>query len=155
MEEKEKSIFEKILSNDKPRTNLETLKVIPQSEWEHKYVLFSGDESVDKLDSIESFLSKEQVLAFIKDDFLILITEERYGLTIIPLYQLFKRTGDKAIKELMEWFLSRILVSLRLTRSKEGFERQLQAMIMPKKEKGFEIPFVKKKEKPEEEVIYE
>lgn len=104
---------------------------IPSDEWGHKDSLITNDEIKD-VNGLWQLLSKELALANIEDDFMITLLNERWGLTIIPLFQLWEESGpegdrDAGTYQLMMWFLTRSLAGLKLTRSKGMIERGLQA----------------------------
>lgn len=118
-DEKHESVFKRIFSADKGATSKSNIKILPRDEWGHKTAISGSDELRD-VEDMRAMLSKELVLANIDDDFMIMLIEERFGLVILPLFQLYKRTGNESVKDMMNWFFSRTIIGLKLSRSKRG-----------------------------------
>jgi len=117
------NIFAKLLK-PKQADKFENLRGIPRDEWGHKNSLLRSD--IKDIKEISQIISSELALGNISDDNFIKIINERMGLCVIPLFQTYWRNGDEGIKEMAEWFLSRVIVDIRTTRSKKGFENLLQ-----------------------------
>jgi len=118
-DEKHESVFKRIFKADKGATSKSNIKIMPKDEWGHKTAISGSDELRD-VEDMRAMLSKELVLANIDDDFMVMLIEERFGLVILPLFQLYKRTSNESVKDMMNWFFSRTIIGLKLSRSKRG-----------------------------------
>jgi hypothetical protein len=135
------------------------LRQTPKDEYAFRKFMKETDNF--PIDDIGRILPKELAIANIKDDFVITLTEERLGICVMPLYDMAIQGKDTALLQYAEWFRRRLIASLKLSRSKGGFERLMdllgmnsslaqntgfaEGIMMPKKEKETsEIEQIKK-----------
>ncbi len=142
-----RNIFDKLA---KKEIEDQTLILLPNDEWTHKYSLLHNPELQNE--KIDKILAKDLMLSYIKDDFMLMIIKERIQLCDAPLFQLWLRTRDNGVKALWQFFHTGILIDLKIPRSKEGFERLIQAGQTPGIQKGGFKLMKPKEEKKELEV---
>lgn len=153
-------IFDKLAKKLEKREAGSRLTTVSKSEWEHKHEIMSSDElkDVSTMD-FATFLNKELALANITDDFYLQMKIEQVGLTLVPMFQMAKRVSDKtlraSIEDLFASFYIRFMAELKMTRSKDGLERKLQAkeLISTPEKRGFMQP--KRREPSEKQSVEE
>jgi len=149
MDKEKENLFEKIFSENESENMLE---ILPSDEWTHKHSLISNQEL--ESENLNKILTKDLALGFIKDDFKLMILNERWQLCVLPTFQAWQRTKDEGMRMLFQFFLGGLIADFKITRSKEGFERKLQAEVFPetKKQEGFGFFKPKEEKKPKVEM---
>lgn len=137
------SIFQKILDTSKqnPETKkqIEGMEIIPKDEWGHKKVLITGLK-FKKVEELDKVISDELIMACLSDD-MIKVYNKQYGAIVLPMFQLCKRNTDPDMEEMFLCLFSRVMIELRMSRSKDGRENNLQYSkpIMDRARRGFNI----------------
>lgn len=122
------SIFQKILDSSKQnpesKRQIEGMEIIPKDEWGHKKVLITGLK-FKKVEELDKIISDELIMACLSDD-MIKVYNKQYGAIVLPMFQLCKRNQDPDMEEMFLCLFSRVMIELRMSRSKDGAERGLQ-----------------------------
>lgn len=125
------------------------IKMIPNEEFSHKHSLINNPETRNVI-NFEDFLSKDLAIAYIEDDRLLQLKAAHIRLVQIPLLQMKEECEDPIVKVVLEdlfnFFHVSFIADLKMSRSKKGFERKLQARIMEaeqEKQQGLRIPKLK------------
>ena len=101
------------------------MQFVPKDEWGQRANLITSYE-IKNVDDISKIISKEIPLGYFNDDLLITITSKQLSLCVVTLFQMYERTGDKGVYNLMMWMLSSTIADIKISRSKGGREMYLQ-----------------------------
>lgn len=142
-----KEILETLLKNKVANSNNDNeFKYIPQDEFSHKHSLVTNQESRN-VNNFDDFLSKELAISYISSDDMLQLNAAHIRNVQMPLLQMKKTAQDPVLQKILEnlfnFFHIPFMAELKMTRSKEGFERKLQANAMvqdQKKSSGFKFP---------------
>lgn len=96
-------------------------KLYPSDVYSRDMMMLSDDEAREP--NIDDVISKRLALANITDPAMVTIYGERWGLVILPLFQMWKNEKNEDIKSLFELFFTRSLAELKLTAA-TGKERE-------------------------------
>jgi hypothetical protein len=107
------------------KTSRNDLSFIPKDEWGHKTNLLQTPE-LKSPDDISKIVNKELTTGCIDDPVLLQCIEKEIGLVILPQFQLFQRTNDTGVQEIMMWFFGRTMTTLKLSKSVKGKNLYLQ-----------------------------
>lgn len=114
------------------------LKHMPDNEYAHKEGLITDD--FGDITELTEFVNKQLPLANVSDDLKILLLSGKFRMVLTSFYQMRKREKNpimrQALDDLFIFFYAPFIADLKLTRAKDGFERQLQGHARMTKKKG-------------------
>lgn len=152
-----------IFSQSEQKKSSTPMRYDPDNEYSHKNSLITNYD-ISEIDNLPELLNKQIVLARFDDDLDVQIAVRDLGLVITPLWLMSRNEKNTMAKEvvqdLLKFFYIKFQGKVLLSRTKGGFERNLQAnKPTTSKKAGFSLKnFRKEQQEPQEsdnERLYE